>query len=39
MVAINFAIVVPLAPPIKPVATSNHDTEYTSRRNFLEQRL
>jgi hypothetical protein len=31
MAAFTFAIVVPLASPIKPVATSKHDIEYTLR--------
>src|SRR5258708_2273697 len=31
MADFTFAIVVPLASPIQPVATSKHDTEYTLR--------
>jgi len=31
MADITFAIVVPLASPIQPVATSKHDTEYALR--------
>ena len=31
MADITFAIVVPLASPIEPVATSKHETEYTLR--------
>jgi hypothetical protein len=32
MANFTFAIVVSLASPIQPVATSKHDTEYTLRR-------
>jgi len=32
MAGFTFAIVVPLASPIQPVATSKHDTKYTCRR-------
>ena len=33
------AIVVPLASPIQPVATSKHDTEYTGVQNLMMVRV
>jgi len=38
MADFTFAIVVPLASPIQPVATSKHDTEYTLRQLLIGTR-